>query len=139
MDGIAVAQDRDRWLDLVNSVMNLRVLYNAGNFLTSFSRTLFHGVSKLVGWLVFVFRLCLAQAICLLPLTADVRVRSHVCPCDICGAPSGSGTGFPLSTLDSLCQYHYTKAPYSFYQKDERAKPGKIAAVLFRWVCGSHE
>jgi hypothetical protein len=26
MDGITVAQDRDRWLAVVNSVMNLRVL-----------------------------------------------------------------------------------------------------------------
>jgi hypothetical protein len=30
-----LAQDRDGWRELVNSVMNLRVPYNAGNFLTS--------------------------------------------------------------------------------------------------------
>jgi len=35
MDWIELAQDRDRWLELVNEVMNLRVTYNAGNFLTS--------------------------------------------------------------------------------------------------------
>jgi hypothetical protein len=29
------AQCRDRWRDIVNTVMNLRVPYNAGNFLTS--------------------------------------------------------------------------------------------------------
>ena len=52
MDWIGLAQDRDRWRTLVSAVMNLRVLRNAGNFLTSckpvsFSRrTLHHGVSK---------------------------------------------------------------------------------------------
>ena len=52
MDWIGLAQDRDRWRTLVIVVMNLRILWNAGNFLTSckpvsFSRrTLHHGVSK---------------------------------------------------------------------------------------------
>ena len=50
MDWIGLAQDRDRWRTLVSTVMNLRVPWNAGNFLTSckpvsFSRTLHHGVS----------------------------------------------------------------------------------------------
>jgi hypothetical protein len=34
VDWIHLAQDRDRWHDLVNTVMNLRVPYNAGNFLS---------------------------------------------------------------------------------------------------------
>jgi hypothetical protein len=35
MDWIHRAQDRDRWRALVNTVMNLGVSKNAGNFLTS--------------------------------------------------------------------------------------------------------
>ena len=52
MDWSGRAQDIDRWWMLVSAVMNLRVPWNAGNFLTSckpvsFSRrTLHHGVSK---------------------------------------------------------------------------------------------
>ena len=51
---IGLTQDRDRWQMLVSEVMNLRVPWNAGNFLTSCKpvsysgRTLHHGVSKKV-------------------------------------------------------------------------------------------
>jgi hypothetical protein len=36
MDWIGLAQDRDRWREIVNEVMNLRVQYNEGNLLTSY-------------------------------------------------------------------------------------------------------
>jgi hypothetical protein len=33
MNWVKLAQDRYRWWALVNAVMNLRVLYNAGEFI----------------------------------------------------------------------------------------------------------
>ena len=51
LNKVGLAQDRDRWRMLVSSVMNLRVPWNAGNFLTSCKpvslsrRTQHHGVS----------------------------------------------------------------------------------------------
>ena len=50
LDWIDQARDRDRWIAVVNAVMNFGITYNAENFLTkwesvSFSRkSLLHGV-----------------------------------------------------------------------------------------------
>ena len=60
VDWIGLAQDRDRWRTLVSTVMNVRVPWNAGNFLTSckpvsFSRrTLHRGVSKTTRFMITV-------------------------------------------------------------------------------------
>jgi hypothetical protein len=53
MDWINLAQERDQWRALVNSITNPRVSSNAGNILSSratvsFSRTALLGVSCLV-------------------------------------------------------------------------------------------
>jgi hypothetical protein len=53
----------------------------------------------------------MAQAVSRRPLTAEARVQSRVSPCGICGAQSGTGTGFPTSTSVFPCQFHSTGAP----------------------------
>ena len=72
------------------------------------------------------------------PFTAEALVRSQASPCDICGAQSGTVTGFLPSTSIPPCQYHSTIAPHSSssklcsYQKDKPSKPG-----TFQNLCSS--
>jgi hypothetical protein len=53
----------------------------------------------------------MAQVISRRLLAAEDRFRSRFSPCGICGAQSGTGTGFSPSTEASSCQFHATGAP----------------------------
>jgi hypothetical protein len=81
MDWIALVEDRDRRRALVKREMNLRVLWNAGNFLTSWGpisfseRTLLRGVIWLVSnslelhfIIILPYQLILRRDIRLMPL-----------------------------------------------------------------------
>ena len=81
VDWIGLAQVRDGWRTLVSAVMNLRVPWNAGNFLTRCKpvscsgRTLHHGVSKYVNpWIkILLMKLLVAELVKKFPKSYGIR------------------------------------------------------------------
>jgi hypothetical protein len=55
----------------------------------------------------------MVQAVSCQPLTAAVRVRAQVSPCDICGGQSVTGTVFSPSSSVFICQYYFTVAVHT--------------------------
>jgi hypothetical protein len=86
VDWIHLAQDRDRWRTLVNTIKELRAPYNFGKFLSScatgvFSRrTLFHGVGYTRQW--FLFKFLITQHWYCIPISNfHERYRNHFAHC----------------------------------------------------------
>ena len=74
--------------------------------------------------------LVMIQAVTGRPVTAETRVRYQLCPCEICGVQSGTGTGCFPSTTVFLCQYHSTNATRT------RSTPRKEPSVPIEWESG---
>jgi hypothetical protein len=75
VDWIHLAHDRDRWLVIVNKVMNLRVPKKAGNFLTSWATISFSRRTTLCGVCWLVIRLSYGEGFVLSDLK---RLKSNV-------------------------------------------------------------
>jgi hypothetical protein len=71
----------------------------------------------------------MAQALSRRPLTRDIRVRSRVSTCGICGGQIGNGTRFSTITSVFPCQFHSTGAP--LYAKTKKKK-------LIIFITGMH-
>ena len=63
---------------------------------------------------LFLLRPCHGFVISWRPLTAEVWVECQASVCEVCGAQSGTRTGFSQSTSSFLCLYYSSRAPYSF-------------------------
>jgi len=89
-----------------------------------------------------------SRAVSRWPLTAEGRVRSQVCPCEIYGSgQSGTATSFSPSTSGFSSQYLYTDDPHPSAsarcscQQDKRSKPGNPpkAELFWKSVSTGHE
>ena len=69
----------------------------------------------------------MAQAVSRRPLTAETRIRSQASPCGICGAQSGTATGFSTSTSVFPSQFHSTGAPLHVKTKKTNHPNHKVA------------
>jgi len=105
-----------------------------------------------INWLVFITKteciyclvqseiLCVREVVLVLhSYRAEANIRSHICPCEICGGQSGAGKYFSPSTSVFPCLYHSTSAPYwpsyshYIYQKGKRSKLGNTHEAMFLW------
>jgi hypothetical protein len=64
----------------------------------------------------------MAQAVSLQPLITMAQVCAQVSPCGICGAQSGTGSCFSLSSSVFVCQYHSTVTLHTHISSEEWIK-----------------